>query len=196
MVVFHELVCPLTVVLPQIFFNLTTPFFYPVFFCLFHAPLDVVVHFPVFLRSLRFNRFFLNSILVWVLQITKILVLLLRGAGIACWKELRTRDRKVASSNPGRSVGRIFCSRLNFVCCYSVSVPPPCYRSGSKRPRSFCQKCRWQATLKHAYTLDLRKSQWVDYASVQAWCGTYMETCSHATCQGTFGHSHCELILA
>ena len=40
--VFHELVCPLTVVL-QIFFNPTTLFFYPVFFCLFHAPLDVVV---------------------------------------------------------------------------------------------------------------------------------------------------------
>ena len=51
--VFHQLVCPLTVVLPQIFFNLTTPFSYPVFFCLFHAPLDVVVHFLVFLRSLR-----------------------------------------------------------------------------------------------------------------------------------------------
>ena len=40
--VFHELVCPLTVVL-QIFFSPTTLFFYPVFFCLFHAPLDVVV---------------------------------------------------------------------------------------------------------------------------------------------------------
>ena len=33
--VFHELVCPLTVVLPQIFFNLTTLFSYPVFFCFF-----------------------------------------------------------------------------------------------------------------------------------------------------------------
>ena len=42
---------PLTVVLAQIFFNLTTLFSYLVFFSLFHAPLDVVVHFPVFLRS-------------------------------------------------------------------------------------------------------------------------------------------------
>ena len=41
--VFHQLVCPLTVVLPQIFFNLTTLFSYPVFFSLFNAPLDVVV---------------------------------------------------------------------------------------------------------------------------------------------------------
>ena len=49
--VFHELVCPLTVVLPQI---ATTPFSYPVFFCLFHALLDVV-HFLIFLRSIRFK---------------------------------------------------------------------------------------------------------------------------------------------
>ena len=28
----------------------------------------------------------------------------------------RTRDRKVASSNPGKSGGRIFFSRVNFVC--------------------------------------------------------------------------------
>ena len=53
--VFHELVCPLTVVHPQIFFNFTTLLFYPVFFCLFHAPLDVVVHFLEFLRSFRFK---------------------------------------------------------------------------------------------------------------------------------------------
>ena len=39
-----------------------------------------------------------------------------RGAGIACWLERRTRDRKVASSNPGSSGRRIFFSRVNFVC--------------------------------------------------------------------------------
>ena len=55
--VFHELVCPFTVVLPQIFFNLNTLFSFPVFFSLFHAYLDVVVHIPVFLRSFRFKSF-------------------------------------------------------------------------------------------------------------------------------------------
>ncbi|WP_419616740.1 hypothetical protein [Thiolapillus sp.] len=55
--VFHQLVCPLTVVLPQIFFNLTTLFSYSVFFSLFHAPFDVVVHFLVFLRSFRLKPF-------------------------------------------------------------------------------------------------------------------------------------------
>ena len=36
-----------------------------------------------------------------------------------------------------------------------------------KRPRSFCQKCRWRVILKHAYTLDPTMSEWADYA-VQA----------------------------
>ena len=39
-----------------------------------------------------------------------------------------------------------------------------------KRPRSFCQKCRWQVTPKHAYTLDPKKSEWADYCAVQASC--------------------------
>ena len=40
-----------------------------------------------------------------------------------------------------------------------------------KRPRSFFQKCRWRVTPKHAYTLDPSKSEWTDYAAVQAECG-------------------------
>ena len=43
-------------------------------------------------------------------------------AGIACWLELRTRDRKVASSNPGRCGGRLFFSRVNFLCWLSLGV--------------------------------------------------------------------------
>ena len=39
-----------------------------------------------------------------------------------------------------------------------------------KRPRSFCRKCRWQVTSKHAYTLDPSKSEWADYAAIQAEC--------------------------
>ena len=43
-----------------------------------------------------------------------------------------------------------------------------------KRPRPFCQKCRWQVTPKHAYTFDPTKSEWADYATVQAWCGNLL----------------------
>ena len=39
-----------------------------------------------------------------------------------------------------------------------------------KRPLLFCQKCRWQATPKHAHTLDPSKSEWADYAAVQSEC--------------------------
>ena len=62
---------PLTVVLSQIFFNLTTLFSYPVFFSLFHAPLDVDVHFLVFLRSFRLKSF-LSQFSLFVEQILKI----------------------------------------------------------------------------------------------------------------------------
>ena len=51
--VFHDLVCCLAVVLPQIFFSLTVLFSCPILFCIFRAFLDVVVHYPVFLRSFR-----------------------------------------------------------------------------------------------------------------------------------------------
>ena len=40
-----------------------------------------------------------------------------------------------------------------------------------KRSRSFCQMCRWQVTFKHACTFDPTKSEWADYAAVQAECG-------------------------
>ena len=40
-----------------------------------------------------------------------------------------------------------------------------------KRPRSFCQTCRWQVTTKRAYTLDPTKLERTDYAAVQAKSG-------------------------
>ena len=54
---------------------------------------------------------------------------------------------------------------------YSASVPPRGTTMARKRPRSFCQKYRWQVTPKHAYTLDSLKLEWADYAAVQAECG-------------------------
>ena len=61
--VFHELVRPLTVVLPQIFFNLTTLFSYPVFFCLFHAPLMLLFTSLYFSDPSGSNLFFASSLL-------------------------------------------------------------------------------------------------------------------------------------
>ena len=88
--------------------------------------------------------------------------------------ERRTRDRKVASSIPGRSGGRIFFCRVNFVCSllFGVRSTSRVTAVARKRPRSFCQKCRWQVTPKHTYTLDSAKSERADYAAVQAQCGS------------------------
>ena len=57
------------------------------------------------------------------------------------------------------------------VLTYSVSAPPCSTAVARKRLRSFCQKCRWQVTPKHAHTLVPTKSEWADYAAVQASCG-------------------------
>ena len=71
-----------------------------------------------------------------------------------------------------------------------------------KRPRSFCQKCKWRVTPEHASTFDSTKSGTADYAAVGHNAGIYPETSSHATCQRTFCHSRissmslCGLVLA
>ena len=39
-----------------------------------------------------------------------------RGAGMASVVERRSRDRKVSGSSPGMSGGRIFFSRVTFLC--------------------------------------------------------------------------------
>ena len=77
------------------------------------------------------------------------------GSGIAQWLERRTRDRKVAGSNPCWRGGRIFFSRVNFLCWLLFRYPfhPRVTAVARKRPRSICQKRRWQVTAKHAYTL-------------------------------------------
>ena len=67
----------------------------------------------------------------------------------------------------------------------------PCVTAvARKRPRSFCQKCRWQVPPKDAYTLDPMKLEWADYAAVQAWCGILSG--NELACS----LSHCGLILS
>ena len=57
--------------------------------------------------------------------------------------------------NPCRSGGRIFFSRVNFLCRLLFRYPfhPRVTAVACKRPRSFCQRYRWQVTAKHSYTL-------------------------------------------
>ena len=80
-----------------------------------------------------------------------VLNLSLGGMGIAQWLGHQTRDQKVAGSNRCRNGGRIF-SRVNFLCwlLFRYLFHPRVIAVARKRPRSFCQKCRWQVTAKDA----------------------------------------------
>ena len=79
----------------------------------------------------------------------------LLGAGIAQWLEHWTCDQKVVGSSPGRSGGRIFFSRVNCLCwlLFRYAFHPRVTTVARKKNRSFCQKCTWQVTAKHACTL-------------------------------------------
>ena len=97
-------------------------------------------------------------------------IVLVPGARIACWLEHQTHDRKLVSSNPGRSSRRISSPELT-LCAYSlIRCPfhPRVTALARKRLWSFCQKRRWQVTPKHALTFDLTKSECTDYAAAQA----------------------------
>ena len=96
------------------------------------------------------------------------------GAGIVQWLERRTRNWKVAGSNPCRSGGRIFFSRVNLLCWLLFRYPFHPHVTTRKRSQSFCQKCRWQVTAAHAYTLRM----WLCMKWHGAWLYGVHRTCA------------------
>ena len=112
------------------------------------------------------------------------------GAG-AQWLERRTRDWKVAGSNPCRSDGRIFFSSVNFLCWLLFRYPfyPRVTTVASKRSRSFCQKCRLQVTAKHACTLRM----WLCLKWHGAWLYGVHRTCAE-TAAVSCGTSHASAV--
>ena len=98
------------------------------------------------------------------------------SAGIAQWLDRRTRDWKVVGSNPCWSGGRIFFSRVDFLCWLLFRYPfhPRVTALARKRSRSFCQKCRWQVTAKHASTLRM----WLCMKWHGAWLYGVHRTCA------------------
>ena len=98
------------------------------------------------------------------------------GAGIAQWLECWTRDWKVAGSNPCWSGRRIFFFMVNFLCWLLFWYPfhPHVTAVAQKRSRSFCQKCRWQVTAKHTYTLHM----WLCMKWHGAWLYGVHRTCA------------------
>ena len=106
--------------------------------------------------------------------------------------EQRTRDGKVASSNPGWSGGRIFFFRVNFVCWLLIGVhsTPLLLQWQVKGPGYSAKSAGGR--------LHLNTHKPASRHSV----GTYPETSSHASRHGTLSTSrltslsHCGLILA
>ena len=126
------------------------------------------------------------------------------GAGEACWLERRTRrDRKVAKLNPGRSGGRIFFSRVNFVCwlLFGVRSTPLLPQWHVKDPSHSAKSAGGKLHL-NTHT-PLTQRSWSGRTMLQSRhsVGSYQETSSHATRKGTLGHSrfrslsHCGGIL-
>ena len=76
------------------------------------------------------------------------------GMGMAQWLTRQTHDWKVAGLSPCSS-RRIFFSRVDFLCwllCWYL-FHPHVTAVAHTRSQSFCQKCMWQVTAKHACTL-------------------------------------------
>ena len=112
-------------------------------------------------------------------------------AGIPQWLERRTRDWKVAGSNPCWNGGRIFFSRVDFLCWLLFRYPfhPRVTAVARKRSRSFCQKCRWQVTAKHAYTLRM----WLCMKWHGAWLYGVHRTCAE-TAAVSCGTNHASVV--
>ena len=114
------------------------------------------------------------------------------GAGIAQWLERQARDRKVPGSNPGRSDGRIFLSRVNSLCWLLFRYPfhPRVTTIAGKRSRSFCHKCRWQVTAKHTYTLPMWLSMKWHCKLVHSWMVYTEPACtSYATTKDRYQYT-------
>ena len=116
----------------------------------------------------------------------------------------RTRDRKVASSNPVRSDGRIFFFGIKFVCWLLFGVRSTSVLPGwhIKDPGHSVKSAGGRLHKNTHTPLTHRSRSGLTMPLSRQSVGTYQETSSHATHQGTLGHSHlsslshCGLILA
>ena len=126
-----------------------------------------------------------------------------RKAEIAC-REHRTRDRKGASLNPGRSGGRIFFCRLNLVywLLFGIRSTPVLPRWHLQDSGHFAKSAGGRLHLNTPAPLTRRSRSGLSMPLSRHSVGTNKETSSHATRQGILSHSrlsslsHCGLILA
>ena len=99
----------------------------------------------------------------------------------------RTRDRKVASSNPNRSGGRIFFSRVNFVCqlLFGVRSTPVLLQWHVKDHGHSAKSASGSLHLNTHTPLTQRSRSGLTKPLSRHSVGTYQETSSHAARQET-----------
>ena len=139
-------------------------------------------------------------------MLTLLLLEAILGGGIACWLQRRTRNPKVASSNPGRS-GGIFFFPPSSLCVLSLILSGVCSapmlpQRHVKDPGHSAKSAGGRLHLITHTPLTQRSRSRLTMPLFRHTVGTYQKTSSHATRQGTLGHSrlsslsHCGLILA
>ena len=118
------------------------------------------------------------------------------GAGIACWLEHQTHDREIAGSNPSRSGEGIFFSRVNFVCwlLFGVRSNPVLPRWHVKDPGHPAKSAGGRLHLNTHTPLTQQSWSGLTMPLSRQSVGTYQETSSHGSRQGTLGHSHLSLL--
>ena len=90
-----------------------------------------------------------------------------------------------------RSGRRMFFSRVDFLCwlLFRYLFRPCVTTEACKRSLSFCPKCRWQVTVKHAYTLRM----WLCMKWHSAWLYGVHRTCAE-TAAVSCGTSHASAV--
>ena len=104
----------------------------------------------------------------------------------------------------GGGVRKMFFSMVNFVCSllFGVRSTPVLPQWDAKDPGHSAKSAGGRLHLNTHMTLTQRSRSGLTMPLSRHSVGTYQETSSHATCQGTFGHSrlssmsHCRLIVA
>ena len=98
----------------------------------------------------------------------------------------QAHDQKVASSNPSRSRGRIFFSRVNFVCwlLFGVCSIPMLPQWHVKDPSHSAKSAGGRLHLNMHKPLTKRSQSGLTMPLSRHIVGTYPETSSHATCWG------------
>ena len=117
--------------------------------------------------------------------------------------ERRTSDWKVAGSNPSSCSGRIFFFRVNIVLwlLFGVCFTPTLPQWHVKDPSHSCKSAGGRLHLNMHTPFTQQSWSALTMPLSRHSVGSYQDASSHATCHGTFGHSHlgslshCGLIL-